>query len=104
MADNHEAKDFAGNALDWTQDAGNPMSIATRQDVANYVYNAFLSWHKPDHELLRHLASTLDGLLMFLGEHGIEVKDGKITMTVEEVAEWLETKQAQQAKAAQEIN
>ena len=96
-----EPKLFATSHSDWGNGKVKEEDLpATRSDVATYVGNAFKNWHEPDHLMLLRLASVIDTLLLFLGEQGIPVKDGKITLSVDEISNWAETKKTQLAAMA----
>jgi hypothetical protein len=99
-----DPKVFASSHLDWNNQVEEKDWPATRMDVMTYVQNAFKTWHEPDHLMLLRLASVIDTLLLFLGERGIEVRDNKVTLSVEEIATWAELKKAQQQAAQAAVN
>ena len=68
--------------------------LCTKQEVQQYVSNAFKMWHAPDRELLHSMTRAFDCFLLYLAENGIEVKDGRVTMTMEQLHDWAEAHKA----------
>ena len=103
MADNGKTNLTGGPVWGSTPDekADEFAQIATRQDVANYVVNAFKTWHEPDHHMLMRALKTLDTMLLFMQEKGLSVgEDGRVYLKPEDIQAWADRKQAEAAAAA----
>ena len=60
----------------------------TRKEVAQYVTNAFATWHAPTNKLTMQTATVLDTLFLYAKVVGFEVKDGRVRFDVDDIAKW----------------
>jgi hypothetical protein len=81
-------KFFAGNTAAPTDLALEGDWPCTRKEVAQYVINAFATWHAPTDKLGKQTAKVIDVFFMYAKVVGFELKDGRVRFDVEDIAKW----------------